>query len=162
MARKRRRESDESAAGRVKKPRKDQDTTADDDEEMYDAPPASGAAGEKADDEPEIPRVELGGLDYTNLPFDLVYDNNGRIHPSYKDKTAKSTVAVPMGPISVPKPKTDSDANPKPVTGGKFKRKFLGIKELHEGWIGVEGKLGSGGQGYVKDFSTVVCIFTPP
>lgn len=168
MAPKRRRESDESAAERAKKPRKDKDIPDDDDEEMYDAPPASeglgeaddtsasGAAGGKADDETEIRRIELGGLDYMDLPFDLVYNNNGWIHPSYSDKSAKPTVAVHQGPIPVPKP--NPDPNPKPVTGGKFKKKFLGIKALHGGWIGVEGKLGSGGQGYVKDFSTVVCI----
>lgn len=165
MARKRRRESDESAAGVAKKPRKDKDAPGDDDdddEEMYDAPPvskglseaddtpASGAAGEKADDETEIPRVELGELDYNDLPFDLVYDNNGWIHPPYKEKTASPTVAVPKGPVPVP-PKPNPDSNPKPVTGGRFKKKFLGIKELHGGWIGVEGKLGSGGQGYVKN-----------
>lgn len=159
MAPKRRRESDESAAGGAKKPRKDRDTPGDDDddEEMYDVPPASegldvaddtlasGTAEGKPDDKTEIPRIDLGELDYVDLPFDLVYDNNGRIHPPYKDQTASPTVAVPIGPIPVPKPK------PKPKTGGKFKEKFLGIKTLHGDWIGVPGKLGSGGQGYVKD-----------
>lgn len=170
MAPKHARESDESAAGGAKKPRLDKDS--DDDEEMYDAPPASGdsgktddesapgAAGGKADDETEIPHIELGDLDYKSLAKDLVYDNNGWIHPNYGDKFAwrpTQAQAVPEEPKREPPPRSKPKSKSAPMTTGEkdeFRKKmgnlFKSVNRLHEDWIGVEGSLGSGGQGYVR------------
>jgi hypothetical protein len=170
MAPKHARESDESAAGGAKKPRLDKDS--DDDEEMYDAPPASGdsgkaadgpapsAAEDKADDETEIPHIELEDLDYKDLAEDLVYDNNGWIHPNYGDNLAwrpTQAQAVPEEPKREPPPKSKPKSAKKSLTSeemDEFREKmgnlFKSVNRLHEDWIGVEGKLGSGGQGYVR------------
>ena len=173
MAPKRDRESDESVARGAKKPRKDEDMDDDDDEEMQDAPPEDEDLDE-ADDMPTpgavggktvgIPRVELGDLDYKDLPWDLKYDNNGLVHPSYSDKTAKPTQAVPKGPIPVP---PDSEAPPTPSKAAVeialdsekrreeangIKALFKAVKRLDGGWIGVKGELGSGGQGCARLF----------
>ena len=170
MAPKHARESDKSAAGGAKKPRLDKDS--DDDEEMYDAPPASadsgkaadgpapGAAGGKADDETEIPHIELEDLDYKGLAEDLVYDNNGWIHPNYGDNLAwrpTQAQAVPEEPKREPPPRSKSKSKSKPMNTGEkdgFKKKmanlFKSVNRLHEGWIGIEGELGNGGQGYVR------------
>jgi hypothetical protein len=170
MAPKHARESDKSAEGGGKKPRLDKDL--DDDEEMYDAPPASGdagmagddpapgAVGGKADDETEIPHIELEDLDYKGLAEDLVYDNNGWIHPNYGDNLAwrpTQAQAVPEEPKHEPPPESKPKSKSKPMTTSEkneFKKKmanlFKSVNRLHEGWVGVEGELGSGGQGYVR------------
>jgi hypothetical protein len=171
MARKRDRESSESAAPGAKKPRidKDEGEGMDEDEKMFDASsnseddaeaddePAHDAAEGETADEIEISHIRLEGLDYddNNMAFDLFYDNNGSVHPSYGDKYADPTVALPEGPIpTVPEPKSkpgmiDSEDFYTLLQEEKSRivGLFTGVKRLHGGWIGVEGQLGDGGQG---------------
>jgi hypothetical protein len=185
MAQKRDRESSESAAPGAKKPRidKDEDEHIDEDEEMLDAPydseddaeaddePAPDGGGDEPADGITIPRIQLEGLDYDdkNMANDLVYDNNGSIHPNYGDEYADPTVAVPKGPIpKVPDPKLKSvSINPKAKPTDKslttllkeekdkIVKLFKGVERLHGGWIGVEGQLGDGGQGCARLFVKV-------
>jgi hypothetical protein len=178
MPPKRLRESSEPAAGGAKKPRIDKDTdeNPDEDEEMFDAAldsendgtddaPAPDAAGEEASGGIQISRIQLEDLDYDGMTMaqDLVYDNNGRTHPGYGEKAAPST-AVPKGPIAIPPssptgPKSELSAAR--LEGEKEKEKekivklFQDVKRLDEGWIGVEGQLGDGGQGCARLFVRV-------
>ena len=166
MAQKRARESDKSAAGGAKKPRIDKDT--DDDEEMFDAPSASGDLGEASDNPAssaaggQAVRIQLEDLDYEDLEQDLVYDNNGWMHPSYGDQAVTKPSAIPKGPTPKPPPKPKSgEGKPKLTSDEKRKEKktikklFKGVKRLHENWIGVEGSLGAGGQGCARLFVRV-------
>jgi hypothetical protein len=176
MPPKRLRESSEPAAGGAKKLRIDKDTdeNPDEDEEMFDAAldsekdgaddaPAPDAAGEEAGGGIKIHRIQLEDLDYDDMTMaqDLVYDNNGRTHPGYGDKSADPTQALPKGPISIPPPPptvSRSESSAAKLEEEKAKEKeeivklFQDVKRLHGDWIGVEGQLGDGGQGCARLF----------
>ncbi|KAI4719568.1 hypothetical protein E4T48_04255 [Aureobasidium sp. EXF-10727] len=135
---------------------------------------------EEVVDETMIPPIRLDDLDYDNgdFPDDIVYDDYGTVHsgyynpiaPSYpmpksSDMTSRaspSEISFPASMISRVKKavlKFPKLLIPQIIKSTPEKHEVLelfeGVKRLDGGWIGVEGKLGKGGQGCARLFVKV-------
>ncbi|CAD0111949.1 unnamed protein product [Aureobasidium uvarum] len=147
--------------------------------EIDDEPFLDGAKA-KVVDETLVPQIRLDDLDYDHggFPDDLVYDDNGTVHSGYYNPISPS-YKMPKSPVTTSRASTSEISFPASMilrvrdavlkfpkvlipqimksTPEKHEifELFENVKRLDGGWIGVEGKLGKGGQGCARLFVKV-------